>query len=297
MYTYFLTLPRCVQKMMHTSSLLSFTFLLSCPFLHTNTMSALTLEIARNVAKAQGLKEAYFNEKSRVVSLARPGEEVERIRFNVYYTTGTVGTCLNHPRQGYTQLFRRNVFLEKLREIFRNPRIHAGPGYHRKNAASDAHQQRGGATKRKKLDNGSSQAVQSKFLVGSRANVKGFANCTVLSGILGDSHQRDTHGGKIKVKYDDGTIYHIDPDQFEEVMEESLDEETAAKEQMKVLELENERLEEEKKNLVRSPLSRPPWIHSKKNGVKRQKPNAANGWLKLPERKQRRKKRGRNKLE
>ena len=51
------------------------------------------------------------------------------------------------------------------------------------------------------------------------------------------------------MKYDDGTIYHIDPDQFEEAMEESLDEETAAKERMKLLELEKERLEEEKKNL------------------------------------------------
>jgi hypothetical protein len=35
-------------------------------------MSALTLEIVRSVAKAEGLKEAYINEKFWVVSFARP---------------------------------------------------------------------------------------------------------------------------------------------------------------------------------------------------------------------------------
>ena len=52
------------------------------------------------------------------------------IRINVYWTTGTVGTCLDHPRQGKTQLFRRNVDLSSLRAIFQNPRTHTGSGYH-----------------------------------------------------------------------------------------------------------------------------------------------------------------------
>ena len=52
-------------------------------------------------------------------------------RINVYYSTGTVGTCLDHPRQGKTQLFRRNVDLAMLREIFRDPRVHTVMGYQR----------------------------------------------------------------------------------------------------------------------------------------------------------------------
>mmetsp|Transcript_3774 Transcript_3774/g.6967 ORF Transcript_3774/g.6967 Transcript_3774/m.6967 type:complete len:121 (-) Transcript_3774:184-546(-) len=83
-------------------------------------------------------------------------------------------------------------------------------------------------------------------------------------------------------------------------MEESLDEVTAAKEQMKLLELDKERLEEEKKNLDGQISSAKTILDSfEENRVIRQKPNAAktNGWLKLPERKQRRKKRGRSKLE
>jgi len=51
-------------------------------------------------------------------------------KINVYYTTGTVGTRLNHPRHGKTQLFRRSVSLDQLEEIFENPRIHTGAGYH-----------------------------------------------------------------------------------------------------------------------------------------------------------------------
>ena len=39
-------------------------------------------------------------------------------RINVYYTTHTVGTAIDHPRAGKTQLFRRNVNLRELLEIF-----------------------------------------------------------------------------------------------------------------------------------------------------------------------------------
>lgn len=53
----------------------------------------------------------------------------------MHYTTGTVGTCLNHPSKGKTQLFRRNVSLDLLVEIFRNPRIHTNTGYYRKNSS------------------------------------------------------------------------------------------------------------------------------------------------------------------
>lgn len=53
-------------------------------------------------------------------------------RVNVYHTTGTVGTCVDHPTQGKTSLFRRDQTVEDLRRIFANPRVHTGVGYHRR---------------------------------------------------------------------------------------------------------------------------------------------------------------------
>lgn len=51
---------------------------------------------------------------------------------DVWPTKMTVGTYLKHPRQGKTQLFRRNVSYELLDKIFNNPRQHTGKGYQRK---------------------------------------------------------------------------------------------------------------------------------------------------------------------
>ncbi|KAJ1475637.1 hypothetical protein T484DRAFT_3159016 [Baffinella frigidus] len=91
---------------------------------------ALALDQVRKIASEERLKETFFNETSRVVSFApdSPGNA----RINVYYSTGTVGTCLDHPRQGKTQLFRRKVDLAMLRETFRNPRVHTDRGYQRR---------------------------------------------------------------------------------------------------------------------------------------------------------------------
>lgn len=54
------------------------------------------------------------------------------VRINVYPTKMTVSTCIDHPKQGKTQLHRRHVSLKQLREIFNNPRLHTGKGYHKK---------------------------------------------------------------------------------------------------------------------------------------------------------------------
>ena len=67
------------------------------------------------------------NEYSYVLIFSRGKQRV-----NVYYTTGTVGTCLDHPRKGKTQLFRRNRDLEDLERIFHDIRVHTGFGYYRK---------------------------------------------------------------------------------------------------------------------------------------------------------------------
>lgn len=56
-----------------------------------------------------------------------------RARINIYLTTGTVGTIIEHPKKGSKQLFRKKVDMNLLRHIFRNPRTHTGKGYYTKN--------------------------------------------------------------------------------------------------------------------------------------------------------------------
>lgn len=54
----------------------------------------------------------------------------EQTRINIYLSKMTVATCLNHPKKGKTQLFRKNVTKEMLSEIFEYPRKHTGKGYY-----------------------------------------------------------------------------------------------------------------------------------------------------------------------
>ena len=96
-------------------------------------MPSLDIEAVRREAGSAGLFEIYFNEASRVVSFAPDPEDPQALtRINVYYTTGTVATCMDHPRQGKTQLFRRDVDIVLLRELLRDPRLHTNTGYHRR---------------------------------------------------------------------------------------------------------------------------------------------------------------------
>ena len=56
------------------------------------------------------------------------------VKLDFYYTTGTVKTVLDHPRQGVTQLFAKGSSLspEMYRAILENPRHHTGNRYHRR---------------------------------------------------------------------------------------------------------------------------------------------------------------------
>lgn len=51
------------------------------------------------------------------------------MRMNVYYTTGTVSTAIDHPKAGRTQLYRRDITIAQLEKLFINPREHTGKGY------------------------------------------------------------------------------------------------------------------------------------------------------------------------
>ncbi|CAD7926944.1 unnamed protein product [Amoebophrya sp. A120] len=89
--------------------------------------SVLDLSKVRDIAREERATEVQYTPASRLVAFVTRGY---RSRVNVWYTTGTVGTYIDHPRQGRTQLFRRQVTLGVLREIFRDPRVHTGLGYH-----------------------------------------------------------------------------------------------------------------------------------------------------------------------
>lgn len=81
----------------------------------------------QNVAKNNGYKQIDHQENIKMVSFSK-----DNIRINVYYTKMTIATCIKHPKQGRTQLFRRGVWdIKLLDKIFKNPRIHTGMGYHR----------------------------------------------------------------------------------------------------------------------------------------------------------------------
>lgn len=93
--------------------------------------TGMPVERIRHLAAATGeLEEIMFNSDSRAISFRR--KDGSGARINVYYTTGTVGTALEHPKSGKTQLFRRNVDITELLEIFLNPRVHTGAGYYQR---------------------------------------------------------------------------------------------------------------------------------------------------------------------
>eukprot|EP00934_Nitzschia_sp_Nitz4_P008103 Nitzschia sp. Nitz4//scaffold159_size51929//50516//51733//NITZ4_006889-RA/size51929-processed-gene-0.23-mRNA-1//-1//CDS//3329537604//8093//frame0 len=95
-------------------------------------MVELNVEQVKSVAYQEGYFQIGHNVQSRVISFGQEDYSGRMlVRVNVYYTTGTVGTCLRHPRQGKTQLFRRNVDPNLLRRIFEDPRVHTDMGYQR----------------------------------------------------------------------------------------------------------------------------------------------------------------------
>ncbi len=59
-------------------------------------------------------------------------EKGRSIRINVYYTTRTVQTTLDHWKHGRRQLTRRNISMGLLKKILQYPRLHTGRGYFEK---------------------------------------------------------------------------------------------------------------------------------------------------------------------
>jgi hypothetical protein len=95
------------------------------PTMSSSSTDAWSIDFVRGAAMASGVEEIMLNPQSRVISFRTP----DNVRINVYYTTRTIGTAMDHPAQGKTQLFRKNCTSQELADILANPRIHTGRGY------------------------------------------------------------------------------------------------------------------------------------------------------------------------
>ncbi len=71
------------------------------------------------------------------------------VRLNFWLTTGTVGSYLDHPKQGKSQLFRRDIVMGQADALFDNPRQHTGMGYHRRGSVGDARRGRSRSPQRR----------------------------------------------------------------------------------------------------------------------------------------------------
>lgn len=85
-----------------------------------------------DIAKEFDYKFIDYQENIGMISYGKKTKRNGFVRINIYLTRATVGTCLNHPKKGKTQLFRRHCFLDDIKEIFKNPRMHTVSGYRKK---------------------------------------------------------------------------------------------------------------------------------------------------------------------
>lgn len=83
----------------------------------------------RRLAKKHGWTEEVAKD-TNVLIFSRYFEGHQQV--NVWWRTGTVATSLKHPNKGKTQLYRRNVSMQMMLEIFKNPRVHTDLGYYTK---------------------------------------------------------------------------------------------------------------------------------------------------------------------
>lgn len=79
---------------------------------------------ARMLAEEHGWVEIDFQWNIQMISFVK-----RDMRINVYLSKMTVGTVVNHPKHGRTQLFRRNVSDKMMAAIFNDPRTHTSIGY------------------------------------------------------------------------------------------------------------------------------------------------------------------------
>lgn len=85
----------------------------------------------RRLAKNNGWDEITFQDDIGMLSFRKLIDD-SPVRINIYTTKMTVATCLDHPKAGKTQMFRKHVDKRLMKAIFKNPRVHSKRGYRNK---------------------------------------------------------------------------------------------------------------------------------------------------------------------
>jgi hypothetical protein len=100
------------------------------PTMTSSNTDARSVDFVRGAAMASSVEEIMLNPQSRVISFRTQ----DNVRINVYYTARTIGTAMDHPAQGKTQLFqKKNVLLKSLKISLRTR------GFTPEGATRDAH--------------------------------------------------------------------------------------------------------------------------------------------------------------
>ena len=106
----------------------------SCP-ISVNRMEMSNERIKRLLASRYGYRMCQHDRREGVIAFEKLDEDGNKVLVRVWYRTGTVGTYFKHPRQGKTQMFRKDIGKDNwslLENIFANPRIHTNLGYQTK---------------------------------------------------------------------------------------------------------------------------------------------------------------------
>lgn len=98
--------------------------------LHSLKIKSQRLDVGRlrEEAEAAGLVERFHYKDSYVIGFeGYTGDGY--CKFDIYYTTGNVKTCIDHPSQGKTQRFRVPCDMDMVVQLFQHPRLHTNVGY------------------------------------------------------------------------------------------------------------------------------------------------------------------------
>ena len=86
-------------------------------------------DVIEQAERQQWTNTRYEHGQRQLVFLERWMQD-DKYMLHIWCTTGTVASFLDHPNQGRTQLYRRDVDWSMLVQIMQNPRVHTGQGYH-----------------------------------------------------------------------------------------------------------------------------------------------------------------------
>lgn len=78
------------------------------------------------MSKFHGWNITKYHAHNYILNLERNGKE----KMNIYLSTMTVQTSINHPKKGKTQLNRKNITPAELEKLMKNVRQHTGKGYY-----------------------------------------------------------------------------------------------------------------------------------------------------------------------